>query len=276
MFFPFHDDNPTERFPWVTVGLILINVLTFVQLQRLPQQKQIEQVVYHGFIPARIGGLLSGKEVTVAMPLQREVLPPWVGRERIEQRIYHLRPNLGEVARSLLTCMFLHAGWAHLIGNMWFLWLFGNNVEDRLGSTLYLLFYLLGGLFASGVHWLTDPSSTLPVIGASGAISAVLGAYAVTWPWAQVHTLVFLGFWITWVDLPAWTVLGFWFLGQLLEGVHAISLGIAGGVAWWAHIGGFLVGLFLMPPLRNSVDQYRLTQWRRRFEDWPPEDSDAW
>lgn len=276
MFFPFHDDNPTQRFPWVTAGLITINVVLFLQLQSLPEQKQIERVIHQGFVPARIGGLLSGKVVTVEVEQDRGRHPWWPAVHLVERRAYQLSPSLREVLGSLFTCMFLHGGWAHLIGNMWFLWLFGNNVEDRLGASLFIVFYLLGGVLATGAHWLTDPASTRPVVGASGAISAILGAYAVTWPWARIHTLVFLGFLITRIDLPALVVLGFWFLGQLLEAVQAIQLGIAGGVAWWAHIGGFVAGLLLMPPLRNMVDQHRMAQWRRQLQDWPTEDSDAW
>lgn len=276
MFFPFHDDNPTRSFPWVTVGLIVVNVVLFLQLLSLPEQKQIERVIHQGFIPARIGSLFSGKPVRVEVTENREhrFLGLWL--EVPVRRVYELRPHVGEVLGALVTCMFLHGGWAHLLGNMWFLWLFGNNVEDRLGATLFIVFYLIGGLLATGVHWFMDPASTRPVIGASGAISAILGAYAVTWPWARIHTLVFLGFLITRIDLPALVVLGFWFLGQLLEARQAIQLGIDGGVAWWAHIGGFVAGMLLMPPLRYAVDQYRLAQWRRQLEDWPREDSDAW
>ncbi len=276
MFFPFHDDNPTHRFPWVTVGLIVINVVLFIQLQSLPEQKQIERVIHQGFIPARIGSLFSRKPVLVEIEHQRQRHPWWIWGPMVHRQAYQLPPDFRDVLGTLFTCMFLHGGWAHLIGNMWFLWLFGNNVEDRLGAGVFILFYLIGGLLATGVHWLTDPTSTRPVVGASGAISAVLGAYAVTWPWARIHTLVFLGFLITRVYLPALVVLGFWFLGQLLEAVQALQLGIDGGIAWWAHIGGFLAGVFLMPLLRDAVDQYRLAQWRRQVQDWPTEDSDAW
>ena len=276
MLFPFHDDNPTQRFPWVTVGLIGVNVFLFIQLQSLPEQKQIEQVIHRGFIPARIGSLFSGRPVLVELGQVRQRHPWWPFLEVVHRPVYQLPPNPVEILSSLFTCMFLHGGWAHLLGNMWFLWLFGNNVEDRLGAKLFIVFYLIGGLLATGVHWITDPVSTRPVIGASGAISAILGAYAVTWPWARIHTLVFLGFLITRIDLPALVVLGFWFLGQLLEAMQAIQLGIDGGVAWWAHIGGFVAGMLLMPPLRYAVDQYRLAQWRRQLEDWPREDSDAW
>jgi len=135
----------------------------------------------------------------------------------------------------------------HLIGNMWFLWIFGNNIEDRLGIIAYILLYMLGGLLATATHWLTDPSSTTPVIGASGAVAAILGAYAITWPWARIHTLVFLLFFVTIVDVPALIVLGVWFLGQVVAGMQGMSQGVA--IA--AHIGGFVAGMLMMPVFRT-------------------------
>lgn len=139
---------------------------------------------------------------------------------------------------TLLTSMFQHGGWMHLAGNMWFLHLFGDNVEDRLGHLRYLLFYLGAGLCAAGLQVALDPGSTIPIVGASGAIAGVLGAYLAWYPRARIDTLVFLGIFIRRMDLPALWFLGFWFLGQLLG-----ILGPAGGVAYGAHIGGFLAGL---------------------------------
>jgi membrane associated rhomboid family serine protease len=141
----------------------------------------------------------------------------------------------------------------HLLSNMWFLWLFGNNVEDRLGAFFYLFLYLLGGLIASAMHWAIDPTSTIPVIGASGAIAAVLGAYAVTWPWARVSCLVVLVVFVTIIDVPALLVLGVWFVAQVLSGQEALRHAGGGGVAWWAHVGGFLAGMALMPPLNAML-----------------------
>jgi membrane associated rhomboid family serine protease len=152
----------------------------------------------------------------------------------------------------MFTSMFMHAGLMHLLSNMWFLWLFGNNVEDRLGHVVYLFFYLVGGLAALACHWATNPSSPVPVVGASGAVAAVLGAYAITFPFAKVRTLVFLFVFVTIIDLPALMVLGFWFLGQLLEARHALNAGVDGGVAFMAHVGGFVAGLILMPLLGGT------------------------
>jgi membrane associated rhomboid family serine protease len=151
--------------------------------------------------------------------------------------------------------MFLHGGWLHLLGNMWFLWIFGNNVEDRLGSLLFIVLYLVGGLMASAAYWMTDPGSRVPVIGASGAVAAVLGAYAITWPWARVRTLVILIIFITLVDVPAVFFLGIWFVLQVFSGMGSFHHEAGAGVAWWAHIGGFLAGMVLMPLFRSLLDE---------------------
>jgi membrane associated rhomboid family serine protease len=246
MFFPLHDDNTTRRRPWVTYGIIAVNALVFLWLAHLPGDKQ-EWVVFHrGFIPERISQLADPRPLVV--PQQSIIRHPLFGRAIIQRNV-SLDPDRKEILLSLLTCLFLHGGWMHLIGNMWFLFVFGNNVEDRLGHFLFLLFYLVGGVLASAAHWAISPDSVAPIIGASGAVAAVLGAYAVTWPWARVHTLVFLVVFITIIEVPALLVLGIWFLAQLLEGHAQLSLNTSGGVAWWAHVGGFLAGMALMPLL---------------------------
>jgi membrane associated rhomboid family serine protease len=172
------------------------------------------------------------------------------------RKIAVLRPDPGEILLSLLTCMFMHGGWLHLIGNMWFLWLFGNNVEDRLGHVSYLIFYLVGGFIGSFAHWAINPESTSAVIGASGAVAAVLGAYAITWPWARVHTLIFIIIFIDVIDVPALGVLGLWFLLQLIEAHGQLGLNVSGGVAWWAHVGGFVAGMVLMPLLSRLLGRH--------------------
>ena len=246
MFIPFHDDNPTQRPPVVTYALVAINVAVFLWAGRLPEVSEQVLVYQHGFVPARIIQLSQPHPIFI--PVDVPVHDPFWG-ERIERRAIELAPVPRQIWLSLLTCMFLHGSWMHLLGNMWFLWLFGNNVEDRLGPLLYLVLYLVGGLIASGVHWRVDPASTMPVIGASGAIAAVLGAYAVTWPWARVSTLVFLVVFVTIVEVPALVVLGVWFLAQVLAGQQSLGAAASGGVAWWAHVGGFLAGMALMPLL---------------------------
>jgi membrane associated rhomboid family serine protease len=249
--FPYHDNNPTTRWPVVTLGLIGINVAIFLWMTALPPGQQARLVIERGFVPARLEQITNPNRV-VEVPLIGAEQQPFPGRPPVVP-VVRLQPAPREIVASLVSCMFLHGGWMHLLGNMWFLYLFGNNVEDRLGHGLYLLFYLGGGLLATLAHWAYDPASNVPVIGASGAVSAVLGAYAVTYPHARVHTLVFLFFFITVIDLPAYVVLGFWFLGQLLEAYGQLGLDVSGGVAFWAHIGGFVAGAIVMPMLRAVV-----------------------
>jgi membrane associated rhomboid family serine protease len=263
---PLHDDNPTTRPPVVTVGIIVINALVFISTLSLPESKLQELYFRRGFVPARIARLKQAQPVNV--DVEERLIDPFTGQPVRVRRQIQLEPNPRKIFLSLLTCMFLHGGWLHLIGNMWFLWIFGNNVEDRLGSIPFLLFYLAGGLAASAFHfWQAGPQSMAPVIGASGAVASVLGAYAITWPWARVHTLVVLIIFITIVDLPALLVLGIWFLGQLLSAQKAVNLGMDGGVAWWAHVGGFLAGLVAMLILAPSDETGGRARRTRRIED---------
>jgi hypothetical protein len=256
MFIPFHDDHPTRRTPVVTYALVAVNVLVFLWMSRLPELRQQILAYEHGFVPARI--LQLSQPHPIMVPVQVAILDPFWGAH-MEQRNLELAPDSRQIWLSLLTCMFMHGSWMHLLGNMWFLWLFGNSVEDRLGPPGYLFLYLVGGLIASAAHWRVDPTSTTPIIGASGAIAAVLGAYAVTWPWARVSTLVFLVIFVTIIDVPALVVLGVWFVAQVMAGQESLHAGGAGGVAWWAHVGGFLAGMVLMPVLSavlgGSTDQ---------------------
>lgn len=263
--FPLSDNNPTIRTPYCVVGLLLINVLAFVWLLRQDPQDQQLTIIRHGFVPARISQL-SDQRIVVDVPLAEE--PQLVNVNVAPPKKLRLAANSGEILASMVTMMFLHGGWLHLIGNMWFLWLFGNNIEDRLGHLIFSLFYLLGGLFALGCQWWIDPASTTPVIGASGAVAAVLGAYAVTFPFARVRTLVFLVFFITIVELPALMVLGIWFFMQVVEGLGAIRMqGMpnAENVAFWAHVGGFVFGLGLMPLLSLGVPPPG-ADWRREAD----------
>jgi membrane associated rhomboid family serine protease len=215
--FPLRDDNPTNATPVVTWMLIAINIIVFLyQISLSPRAEQL-LVYQYGAIPAVVTGFGALSEKIAAIP-----------------------PLL-----SLFTNIFLHGGWMHLIGNMWYLWIFGDNVEEAMGRMRYLLFYLTAGLVASMSHVLSDAGSTVPCIGASGAISGVLGAYVLLYPRARVLTLIFLGFFSRLIYIPAGFVLGFWFLLQLLSG-SATGGQNAGGVAFWAHIGGFLAGILLV------------------------------
>ncbi len=249
--FPFSDNIPRLRPPIITYLLIMANVWMFMIGLRLPEEKRMLLAYQHGFIPLRLHQLVRPEPLQITMP--EEVVDRRT--KRVIRREIAIRYNAEPkpIVLSLLTYMFLHGGWLHLIGNMWMLWIFGDNVEDRLGHVGYLVFYLLGGILAALGHWLNGPSSEIPVIGASGAIAAILGAYAVTWPWARVKTLVFIVIFITIVELPALFVLGIWFVTQLLNAREEIALGTS-GVAWWAHIVGFLVGALLMPLMRGDDD----------------------
>ena len=210
MFIPLRDENPTLRFPAVTLLLVALNIAVFVY-QVISPQGLNDHVVRMGVIPYEISHFRSLAEGA------------------------RLSPPL-----TLFAAMFIHGGILHLAGNMLFLWIFGNNIEDFLGPFRFILFYFLAGLGATFVQVIFSPNSRVPMIGASGAIAGVLGAYLVLYPAARVMTLVFLFFFIRVVAIPAAYVLGFWFFLQIL------SAGLGGGVAWFAHIGGFLVGIGLI------------------------------
>jgi rhomboid family protein len=214
---PLYDDNPTSRTPFVTY--LLIGVCAAVFLWQLGENEA--RVAYnYGMIPAAVFG--SGK-----LAASLAVVPPWT---------------------TIFTSMFLHSGWLHFGGNMLFLWIFGNNIEDVLGHGRYLLLYLLSGVAAALCQGLTDPFSTVPMVGASGAIAGVLGAYLLLYPYANVHILVVIIILFRIVTIPAWTMLGLWFAVQLLSGLG--SDGGPGGVAFWAHCGGFVAGIALLALLR--------------------------
>ena len=220
---PLHDDNPTTIKPLVTVGLIVACVLVFLwQVSLSPGAGELAIYAY-GTIPAVIFGTRELPPEIAAIPAQL----------------------------SLLTAMFLHGGWMHLIGNMLYLWIFGNNIEDAMGHGRFIAFYGLCGIAAALAQALQDPSSIIPMIGASGAIGGVLGAYLLLYPRARVLVLIPLGFFMTTVRIPAFWVLGFWIVLQFIQ--SAPSAGQAGGVAYWAHIGGFLAGVVLIVPIRNKA-----------------------
>lgn len=225
---PLRDNIRPQRRAVINPALILINVLVFFYQLTLHQGALMDFIFRYGVVPARLqeaGGFL-----------------------------FSLVTGQWTVASTVVTAMFLHGGWMHLIGNMLYLWVFGDNVEDRLGRLQYLLFYLLTGVVANLAQVLADPQSPVPLIGASGAVAGVLGAYFLTYPRARVLTLMPLGIFITMVQVPAVVFLFLWFVLQLLNGVASIGIPqIAGQVAWWAHIGGFITGMVLIRwfPRRN-------------------------
>ena len=230
---PLWDDIPRTRWPIITVLLIAANCVVFVQELAAPEAAREQMIAAFSLIPARSTAFVSGQPVGFS----GGILP-------------------------LFTSMFLHGGWMHLIGNMWFLWLFGDNVEDRVGHGRYLLLYLVGGLVGALTHWFFNLNSMVPTVGASGAIAAVMGAYLITFPRARIRTLVPLFIFLTWFDVPAFIILFYWLLLQLLSGVASVAVAdpMQGGVAFFAHVGGFLAGIPLMMLLRPGR-RYRAASW---------------
>ncbi len=229
--FPLHDNAPVRHAPIVTWLLILVNFIVFIVELSLPQPT-LEHVVYHlGLVPARF------------------THPDWGA-------------DVGLTANSFwpfLTSMFLHGGWLHIIFNMWALWIFGDNVEDCLGHVRYLIFYLVCGIIAAVTMTLVTPGATVPMIGASGAIAGVLGAYFIFYPMAEVLVLFPIFIFPLFFKLPAVVYIGFWFLLQFLTGVTSLASSpqAFGGIAWWAHVGGFIAGAVLCWPFARLLHRKR-------------------
>jgi membrane associated rhomboid family serine protease len=260
MLFPLYDLNPHHRLPWLTLVIIGVNVAVTGWMSTLPDVEQGKLALSYGFVPARLSQLDSGKPVFA----QLVTVDPFTGQKR-QHGVLQLSTIKADVYATFLTTMFLHGGWIHLLTNMWMLWIFGNNIEDRLGHFMYVAFYLTGGLVATLCYWFSDPNSGLPVVGASGAVAAVLGGYAVTFPSAKVRTLIFFVI-ITIIDLPALVVLGVWFVLQIFSGVMGLWGVVLEPVAFWAHIGGFVAGMFLMPLLSIGASPPG-TDWRKESDD---------
>ncbi|QIA27145.1 rhomboid family intramembrane serine protease [Thermaerobacter sp. PB12/4term] len=225
---PLRDTIRSRRFPWITVLLIALNVYVFY----------VEWTT--GPTPEAGIGLLAERFGVVPARIPPLALLPQVG----------LEPYL-----SLVTAMFLHGSLVHLLGNMLFLWVFGDNVEDRLGRGRYLLFYLLAGLLGNYAHVAANPDSTIPTIGASGAVAGVLGAYFLAFPRSRIVTLIFLFIFITVAEVPAWVFLLVWFGLQVLNGLAALGAPNVTLVAWWAHVAGFVAGAagwLLLAPRRRE------------------------
>jgi membrane associated rhomboid family serine protease len=235
---PLRDNIPSRRFPIVNTGLIVLNVLIFLFETVALGSEPLHRFTYTwGLVPAdfwQVGGLRS-----------------WI---------------------TLFSSMFLHGGWWHLISNMLALYIFGDNIEDRVGHVLYLVFYLLGGVAAGGAHLVAYAQSTIPTVGASGAIAGVLGAYLVLYPRARVLTLVPIFYFLRLIEIPALVYLGFWFISQLFNGLFALTAADvfqSGGVAWWAHIGGFVFGLAVI----RLIASRPAPSYAGRHHPW---DDDRW
>jgi membrane associated rhomboid family serine protease len=245
---PYRDENETQRTAIVTMALIGLNVLSWFVVQgagaTLPLARSVCDL---GLIPGELtGSLPAGARFPMGPGLVCSTDP-------------------GRQVSHLLTSMFLHGSWMHLLGNMWFLWLFGNNVEDSMGRLRFVVFYLVSGLAAALGQVVTNPNSAIPMVGASGAISGVMGGYLVLYPHVRVFTLLPLGFFLTSVALPAWVMLGYWFLIQFVSGLTAFG-GEGGGVAFWAHVGGFVAGVVLVKLFARSesVAAHQAHHWRPR------------
>lgn len=207
---PYKDDNPTKTFPFVTIAIIALNIMVFFWQVVTPSGLR-GAVFSYGAIPFSIIHFQGDQPVH-----------PFI---------------------TIFTAMFMHGSPLHLGGNMLYLWIFGNNIEDKLGHFKFILFYLAGGVVAAYAHALSAPSSKIPMIGASGAVAAVLGGYLLLFPRASVNTIIFLGFFVQIVKLPALIVIGFWAIIQLISGIVEKGAIAQGGVAWFAHVGGFIFGV---------------------------------
>lgn len=250
---PYHDENRTLRTPIVTLAILGLNVASWLLVQGAGTPAALARSVCdYGLIAGELTGMVApGTEFPIGPDM-----------------ICATDPGRGVL--HLLTSMFLHGSWMHLIGNLWFLWIFGNNVEDAMGRLRFLVFYPLTGLAAAGAQVALTPASPVPMVGASGAISGVMGAYLLLYPTVRVWTLVPLGFFFTSVALPAWTMLVYWLALQFLSGVLTLGGESVGGVAFWAHVGGFVAGLALVKIFARSeyLREHRRSHWEPRRTGW--------
>jgi membrane associated rhomboid family serine protease len=229
---PLRDDQPRFSTPYVTYFLIALNLIIYYFQSQLAPEAFQNLIFQFGFTPADVAELFTG---TGSLRLPSVLLP-------------------------FLTSMFLHGNWWHVIGNMWFLWIFGDNIEDHMGHGRYLLFYFLSGIAAAAAQVVLTPHVVVPTVGASGAIAGVLGAYFILYPRARVLT------WfppIFFFYLPAWVMLGFWFALQFFSGAatNTASYSQSGGIAFWAHVGGFVAGIILVKILPERPQRYRYGTW---------------
>jgi membrane associated rhomboid family serine protease len=253
--FPYHDENETQRTPIVTFALIAINVLVWVLVQGAGSELALARAVCElGLIPGELTGSLSPG---VRFPMGEDLV---------------CLTDPGPQYFNLISSMFLHGSWMHLLGNMWFLWLFGNNIEDSMTRPRFVAFYVLTGLGAALAQTFANPASEIPMVGASGAISGVMGAYLVLFPKVRVYTIVPLGFFIQNIALPAWGMLIYWMFLQFAGGITSVVAAEGGGgVAFWAHIGGFVAGVVLVKAFEN-----RKRVLAHTAHAWRPQSGGRW
>src|SRR5690606_31195749 len=232
--FPIRDDNPHFMTPYATIAIIALNVAAWVLLQGFGTEPALSASV------CRLG-LIPGELLQTVQPGTRLPMGPNMFCEIGGESTWY----------TVLTSMFMHGGWFHIIGNMWFLWIFGNNVEDAMGHVRFVIFYLLCGFAAAALQTATNPDSIVPMVGASGALGGVMGAYVLLYPRVHVHMLLVLGYYISTGAVPAVFMLGYWFLVQLLSGWTSFG-SEGGGVAFWAHVGGLVAGAVLVLVFRDQ------------------------
>ena len=235
MFIPYRDDNPRILTPYVTYVILAINILVFLFQLSLDPRSDYEFTLSYGLIPAKVIGLDN----------EHIVREHEINLQQITRRPLQLEAQPHTPLITIFTSMFMHGGLGHLLFNMLFLWIFADNMESGLGHRRFAVFFLLCGIGAALIQIIMNIDSTTPMIGASGAIAGVLGAYMFRYPRARVHVFVFLLFFITTLRVPAYIVLGLWFLTQLSNGLGTLGINTTGGVAWFAHIGGFVTGVLL-------------------------------
>jgi membrane associated rhomboid family serine protease len=256
--FPYRDENETIRTSYATFVLIGLNLVAWLLIQGAGSPLALARSICElGLIPG---------ELTLRVP-PGTPFPMGPGLTCLT--------DPGRQTTHILTSMFLHGGWMHVLGNMWFLWIFGNNVEDAMGRLRFVAFYLLTGVVAALTQVLLTPGSTVPMVGASGAISGVMGGYIVLYPRVRVFMLVWLGFFVTTIAWPAWMMLGYWFVLQFVSGLTAMGRE-EGGVAFWAHFGGFVAGAILVKLFARDdyLAERQASQWRpRRLGFGPPRDA---
>ena len=240
MFFPYKDDNPQVLVPYVTYTILGLNLLVFFYHNLLAGPlAQYAFTLRYGMIPSYFWQGDGTRILAFSRDLMEQYVPQlaWEGLSQI-----HLLPGIV----TLFTAPFLHAGWLHLLGNMLFLYVFADNVEGALGHWKFVLFYTFAAVAAGLAHLMMSPESMIPVVGASGAISGVLGAYMLRYPRARIHVFVFILFIVTTIRLPAIVVLGWWFIIQAVNGALSLQTEVGGGIAWFEHIGGFVAGFSFM------------------------------
>jgi rhomboid family protein len=247
--FPYRDENETQRPPYFIIVIIALNALVWLVVEGAGASLAVARAVCDlGLIPGELTGTLPpGTRFPIGEGLACVIDP-------------------GRQVSHVLTSMFLHGSWMHLIGNMWFLWVFGDNIEDSMGHVRFAIFYLLCGIGAALLQVMFNPGSGIPMVGASGAISGVMGAYLILYPRVRVFALLVIGFFVTSIALPAWTMLLYWAAIQFVSGLFGLLASDRGGVAFWAHVGGFVAGVVLIKLFARSdyVVAHRRHHWEPR------------